>query len=550
MASSDASHLDVEIPLLDGAVDFSGRKVNRSSFGGWRSASFIIGVEVAERFAFYGISFNLMIYLTGPLGQSTVRAAESVNLWSGTTTMLPLVGAFIADSFLGRYRTIVIASLIYILGLGMLSATAMLPLPERSSEKISSGVASTSVNLRLVLFYLSLYIIAIAQSGHKPCVQAFGADQFDGDDSYESKAKSSFFNWWYFCMNAGILVSTLSLPYIMDNLNWALGFGIPCVIMVVALAIFLMGTKTYRFVVRTNEKSAFARIGSVFCTAAKNWQTSVPHQGSEQFKFLNKALYIPAEQHGKNKCTAAEVEEARAVLRLGPIWASCLIYGIVFAQSSTFFTKQGSTMDRSTRFGINIPAASLQSFIAIAIMVLMPIYDLAFIPVARKITGKLSGITMLQRIGTGMVISALSMLIAALVEQKRLKMALGINPLATVPMSVWWLIPQYLLFGVADVFTMVGLQEFFYDQVPTEVRSMGLSLYLSIFGIGNFLSSLLIYVVEYITSRALEYSWFSDDLNLAHLDYFYWLLAGLSFLGFAIYVNSAKAYIYNRAVAL
>ncbi|GKE30388.1 proton-dependent oligopeptide transporter family protein, partial [Tanacetum coccineum] len=111
----DESPLVNKNNLVNGAVDYKNRPVLRSKSGCWRSSYFIIGVEVAERFAYYGVSSNLIMYLTGPLGQSTATAAENVNMWSGTASLLPLVGAFIADAFLGRYVTIVIASLLYIL---------------------------------------------------------------------------------------------------------------------------------------------------------------------------------------------------------------------------------------------------------------------------------------------------------------------------------------------------------------------------------------------------------------------------------------------------
>ncbi|XP_059631957.1 protein NRT1/ PTR FAMILY 5.10-like [Cornus florida] len=564
-ADADADVPEFEAPLLhdavDGVVDHKGRPVIRSKSGGWRSASFIIGVEVAERFAYYGISSNLITYLTGPLGQSTATAAANVNAWSGTASLLPLLGAFIADSFLGRYRTIIIASLLYILGLGLLTISAVLPSVCQNTVK---NVPCSSSQFQVIFFFFALYLVAVAQGGHKPCVQAFGADQFDSQDPKECKAKSSFFNWWYFSMCGGTLITLLILNYIQDNLNWGLGFGIPCVAMAIALVIFLLGSMTYRFSIKGDEKSPFLRIGHVFINAVRNWRTSpsaialqeeargtLPHLGSQQFKFLNKALLAPdgSKEYG-TVSSMNEVEEAKAVLRLFPIWATCLVYAIVFAQSSTLFTKQGVTMDRSIGSSFDVPAATLQSFISLSIVLFIPIYDRILVPIARAITGKPSGITMLQRIGTGMFLSAISMAIAAIVERKRLETALEYGlidmPKATVPMSVWWLVPQYLLFGIADVFTMVGLQEFFYDQVPNELKSIGLSLYLSIFGIGSFLSSFLISVIDKATGGYGQDGWFSDNLNRAHLDYFYWLLAGLSAIEIVAYLYFAKSYIYNK----
>ncbi|XP_027092924.1 protein NRT1/ PTR FAMILY 5.10 isoform X1 [Coffea arabica] len=563
---SDAIETALLDDVVDGNVDYKGRPIKRSKSGRWKSASFIICVEMAERFVYYGISVNLISYLTGPLGQSTATAAESVNAWSGTAQMLPLLGAFVADSFLGRYRTILISSLLYILGLGFLTLSTFFTSVKSSECQNAAKVTTCSPSeFQVIFFIFALYLIAVAQGGHKPCVQAFGADQFDGRDPKESKAKSSFFNWLFSASCGAITVALVILTYIQDNLSWGLGFGIPCFIMCFALILFLLGTTTYRFQVNSAEMSPFVSIGRVFLKAARNWITTssassmqeksqgfLPCQGSQEFKFLNKALLVPdGPEEERNLCSIGEVEEAKAILRLFPIWATCLVYGIVYAQSSTLFTKQGVTMDRSIGPSFEVPAASLESFISLSIVVFIAIYDRILVPIARSITTRPSGITLLQRIGTGIFLSLLSMVIAALVETKRLQTAqeygLDDKPKATIPMSVFWLTPQYLVLGVSEVFAIVGMQEFFYDQVPSGLKSTGFALYLSILGIGSFLSSILISVLQKATSRHGHESWFSDNLNKAHLDYFYFLLAGLSAIALAAFAYFAKSYVYNQA---
>nr|GEV27966.1 proton-dependent oligopeptide transporter family [Tanacetum cinerariifolium] len=353
----------------------------------------------------------------------------------------------------------------------------------------SVDLSSCSPQLQVILFFISLYLVAIAQGGHKPCVQAFGADQFDTNNPEERKAKSSFFNWWYFGLCSGSTVGIFTVSYIQDNLSWGLGFGIPSIIMGFALIIFLSGTMTYRIGEKSEERNAFVRIACVLIKSAKNRRTTtsalsaqqqacrtLAHQEFQQFRFLNKALVSPdgSDEDGAI-CSIDDVQETKAVLRLVPIWTSLL---------------ENGNWHR------------------------------------------------------------LLMVVAAIIETKRLKTAheygLVDDPSATIRMKVWWLLPQCLLAGAGDVFTIVGMQEFFYEEMPNDLKSIGLALYLSVLGIGSFLSSFLISIVEKMTSGNGQDGWISDNVNKGHIDYFYYLLAGISAGAFMIYIYVAKSYVYNR----
>ncbi|KAI3872134.1 hypothetical protein MKW98_011626 [Papaver atlanticum] len=582
--SARDDHYQNEVPLLnnrqeieyddddteDYMVDYKGDRIvfvnNKSKYGGWKSAGLIIIVDIAECMAYYGISANLITYLTGPLGQSTVTAAANVNTWVGFIWMLPVFGAVVADSFLGRFRTIIISTLIYVLGLGLLTLSVVLPslIGPRDCLLDNNSIYCTFPSFKVVFFFCSLYLVAFGRAGFKPCVQAFGADQFDARNPEECKSKSSFFNWWYFGICLGSSISRLFLTYIQDNVSWSLGFGISTMSLAVALIVFLLGTQTYRYNVKKENENPILRITQVFVAAAKNWKQSDASKDGEvsksrgirvgvhQFRFLDKVLINPINStKNARQCSIAQVEDAKMTLRLVPIWISCLIYAVVFAQSTTFFVKQGNTMDRSIGTSFQIPAAALQILINVSIFIFIPLYDFALVPFARIITGKPNGITMLQRIGFGMFLSTLSMVIAAVIEKRRLLVALNFGlidrPEVPIPMSVWWLSPQYLLVGLADVFATVGLQEFFYDQVPGSLRSIGISLYLGVLGVGSFLSGSLISIIEHITGgSSSHYSWFSNNLNRAHLDYFYWLLAGLSLAELVAFLYLSKFYLYKR----
>lgn len=113
-------------------------------------------------------------------------------------------------------------------------------------------------------------------------------------------------------------------------------------------------------------------------------------------------------------------------------------------------------------------------------------------------------------------------------------------------MSIFWLLPQYILLGIADVFNAIGLLEFFYDQSPEDMQSLGTTFFTSGIGVGNFLNSLLVTMVDKITGEFGGKSWIGNNLNDSHLDYYYGFLLVISTANMGAFLWAASRYMYKK----
>ncbi|KAF9610862.1 hypothetical protein IFM89_025324 [Coptis chinensis] len=227
-----------------------------------------------------------------------------------------------------------------------------------------------------------------------------------------------------------------------------------------------------------------------------------------------------------------------------PIIISTIFMNTCLAQLQTFSVQQSTTMDTGI-LGFHVPGPSLPVIPMVIMAIMVPIYDRVFVPLARKFTGIPRGVQSLQRIGVGLVLSAISMAIAGIMETRRKSVAVEhnmVDSLDPLPMSIFWLGFQYAIFGAADMFTLVGLLEFFYAESSAGMKSLSTAISWSSMAFGYYLSSLVVEVVNKVSGGWLA----SNNLNRDELNYFYRLLSGLSVLNFGFYLLCASWYRYKK----
>uniref|UniRef100_A0A803LMM3 Uncharacterized protein n=1 Tax=Chenopodium quinoa TaxID=63459 RepID=A0A803LMM3_CHEQI len=543
----------------DGTVDLRGNPVRRSKRGAY---------EVFERMAYYGISSNLVLYMTRKLHQGTVQSANNVTNWVGTIWMTPILGAYVADTHLGRYWTFLISCAIYLSGMSVLTLAVSLPgLKPPPCNEAQMSDCKKALPLQLGVFYGALYTLAIGTGGTKPNISTIGADQFDDFEPKEKAHKISFFNWWMFSIFFGTLFANTILVYIQDNVGWALGYGLPTIGLAISISIFLAGTPFYRHKLPTG--SPVTRMAKVIVAAIRNRKAPFTKQLYEldldeyakhgkfkieltpSLRFLNKAAMVTSSKDPWKLCTVTQVEETKQMLRMIPILIITFVPSTMVAQVHTLFIKQGTTLDRSIG-KFHIPPASLTGFMTISMLIFIVFYDKIFVKLMRKVTKNPRGISLLQRMGLGLIVHIIIMTISSLVERKRLSIAREhglVESGSQLPLSIFILLPQFMLMGVADAILEVAKLEFFYDQAPEGMKSLGTAYSTTTLGIGNYLSSFLLSTVSRLTAQHGHQGWILNNLNASHLDYYYGLFIILNVVNFFLFLVIARCYVYKAEIS-
>jgi len=480
---------------------------------------FIIGNELAERFSFYGMNAILAVFLTGYLldanGDSAYmndeQATELVHLFKASAYFFPIIGAMVADIFWGKYKTILLISLMYCLGHGSLALMDLGP---------ETGMWDMKPFL-----YAGLILIAVGAGGIKPCVSAHVGDQF-GEGNKDRLAQ--IFNWFYFSINTGAATSMIATPWLLEHTGPALAFGVPGILMGIATLMFWLGR--------------------------------------------NRFVHVPASGWTKFKEETFSQDGKRAIKNLAPlflIFVAC--FWAIFDQTASTWVLQAQEMDRWIG-DFEVLSSQLQSVNAFLIMALIPVFAFIIYPLI-NIVYKLTPLRKIG-IGLflGLLAAVISALIQVSIESKSPAAAAAfiqalndagihaegslaeiaitardagwtnvqIRPyLADMPHMIWQIL-AYVVLTSSEIMVSIVCLEFAYTQSPLKMKSFIMGVYFLGVSFGNLFVAAL--------NKGLDS--FRDDSGNTLLEgaSYNWFFAGLMGLATVAYVLWAKTYKGNTYI--
>ena len=382
-----------------------------------KAAPYIVVTETAERFSFYGMKAILSTFLISQFFNPTNNPAlvagaeahsnEVTHLFVALVYLLSIVGGVLADYFLGRYRTILYLAIVYCIGHAFL--------------------AMFDTNYQL--FYAGLLLIAVGAGGVKPNVSVMVGDQFEN----ESDANiAKLYDIFYFGINVGAFFSMLITPVIKNSRYGApLAFGVPGILMFIALVIFYLGKSKYK---------------------------------------------ITLPKHTRNEEKIPFKEQVMSVWKVLVVFSFIPIFWALYDQNGSEFVIQAGKMDLHF-MGIEWLQEQIQVVNALLILILIPVFSFGIYPLLERIGIR---VTALRKIGWGLIVLALTFVLVAWIQQQ---IDNG------VILNIGWQLLAYMLLTIAEIFVSITGLEYAFSQAPKSMKSTIMAIFFFTVFLGNILVS-------------------------------------------------------------
>ena len=474
-----------------------------------KSVPFIIGNEAAERFSFYGMRSILTLFLVkqffNPTGntafsqQADAHANKLNHLFVMVAYALPFVGGMVADWFTGKYKLILYISMVYCLGHLLLSM----------------------FDASLGGFEIGMLVVAIGAGGIKSCVSANVGDQFDASNQ---DMLSKVYGWFYFSINAGSMISTVAIPWTYDNFGPKWAFGIPGILMAVATLIFFSGRKRYVKV----PPQGVNRNNLIFITFY-----ALTHMGQRK---PGESLLDVA----KGPFDPEKVEGMKAVYRVIAVFFFALAFWAVWDQCLSEWVLYADKMNRVINLGFTkftVLAGQVSTVNTVFLLLFIPLFNYWLYPAFDKMGLKT---TPLRRLGTGLILTALSFVIIAFIH---ISIDHGGSP------SIWWQVFAYMILSAAEVLVSITGLEYAYTHSPKSMKSTMNGIWFLVVSFGNLITALVNGLIE-------DGGWWARNLKGANYEWFFVIFISVFVIAFLFVSPGLKErnyitdpYIENQVIA-
>lgn len=356
---------------------------------------FILGNEFCERYAYYGMRSILVIYLTYFLGYDKDTSTVIYHTFAALCYFFPLIGGILADSYWGKFHTILWLSIVYCIGMALMALSAV--------PQLNAGL-DVPGTINEVLALVALLVVAIGTGGIKPCVSALGGDQFK-DTEKGKEQLSGFFSLFYASINAGSLLSTFISPLLRETQCmgradcYFIAFIVPSALMVVAVIAFVLG-KSY-YIVKKPSGNVFAE----FIKATWNGMRNSCKSKESKEHFLDHA--------DTSRFSKKRIEEFKFLYPLIVMYLPLPFFWALFDMQGSRFVLTATQMDGWMGTSFKMKPDLMQIFNPIMILMFLPIFQYGIYPLLEKCGLKM---TSLRRMSAGQVITALAFVLAGFVQ--------------------------------------------------------------------------------------------------------------------------------------